>query len=475
MEYRTDVLIIGGGASGMAAAAAASEKNAKVLVLEAKRAVGGNGLFPRGIFAAGSRLQRRLLIDIDKDRMFHTCMEHSHWKIDPDIVRTLINTSGNTIDWLEKKGVEFKDVVRHIPGQNPAVFHITDTHKNVGKAVIESLESAVLSADAVILKHTQGKKLIIESHGEIAGAYAESGTGESVTVRAGKTILCTGGFAGNSELIRKFYPHFNPEAVGEGPGMRHKGDGLIMALKAGADIEGNFAMEMAAPKIKGHGPLNLLLGKPWNIWINQKGNRFADEGIVYNFSHAANAALRQPGSEMWVLFDESMKNRTLNQGRDIIELIHLPENSESELEDTIRKARKDGVLCKTDSLDEIALFIGCPAESLKKTVSAYNHGCRSNRDEQYAKKPDSLQALTDPPYYAIKAGTDMLITHGGIRVNRNFQALSPRFEPLENLYVAGVDFGGADADVYNVGMSGHGFGFAVNSGRIAGEHAASGV
>ena len=42
---------------------------------------------------------------------------------------------------------------------------------------------------------------------------------------------------------------------------------------------------------------------------------------------------------------------------------------------------------------------------------------------------------------------------------------------LENLYAAGVDFGGADADVYNVVMSGHGFGFAVNSGRIAGENA----
>jgi hypothetical protein len=30
----------------------------------------------------------------------------------------------------------------------------------------------------------------------------------------------------------------------------------------------------------------------------------------------------------------------------------------------------------------------------------------------------------------------------------------------------------ADADVYNVTMSGHGFGFAVNSGRMAGENAA---
>lgn len=67
----------------------------------------------------------------------------------------------------------------------------------------------------------------------------------------------------------------------------------------------------------------------------------------------------------------------------------------------------------------------------------------------------------------------MLITHGGIRVNEKFQALNKDYEVCRNLYVAGVDFGGADADVYNVNMSGHGFGFAVNSGRIAGETAAA--
>ena len=65
----------------------------------------------------------------------------------------------------------------------------------------------------------------------------------------------------------------------------------------------------------------------------------------------------------------------------------------------------------------------------------------------------------------------MLITHGGIRVNERFEALGGDYKPVENLYVAGVDFGGADADVYNVVMSGHGFDFAVNSGRIAGENA----
>ena len=52
MELKTEILIIGGGASGMAAAVAAAEMGAEVTVAEANAAVGGNGLFPRGIFGA---------------------------------------------------------------------------------------------------------------------------------------------------------------------------------------------------------------------------------------------------------------------------------------------------------------------------------------------------------------------------------------------------------------------------------------
>ena len=58
--------------------------------------------------------------------------------------------------------------------------------------------------------------------------------------------------------------------------------------------------------------------------------------------------------------------------------------------------------------------------------------------------------LGDGPLYAIRAGADMLITHGGIRVNEYFQALDNQYRQVKNLYVAGVDFGGVDADEYKM-------------------------
>lgn len=81
-QMKTELLVIGGGAAGLAAAAAAAEQGTKVIVTEAMAAVGGNGLFPRGVFAVDSVLQRKRLIFADTDEIFTRCMEYSHWKID---------------------------------------------------------------------------------------------------------------------------------------------------------------------------------------------------------------------------------------------------------------------------------------------------------------------------------------------------------------------------------------------------------
>ena len=66
----TELLVIGGGAAGLAAATAAAEKGVQTTVVEAMAAVGGNGLFPRGVFAVDSVLQRKRLIFADTDEIF---------------------------------------------------------------------------------------------------------------------------------------------------------------------------------------------------------------------------------------------------------------------------------------------------------------------------------------------------------------------------------------------------------------------
>jgi fumarate reductase flavoprotein subunit len=83
-----------------------------------------------------------------------------------------------------------------------------------------------------------------------------------------------------------------------------------------------------------------------------------------------------------------------------------------------------------------------------------------------------LMPLRTPPYYAIKCGLGLVTTHGGVKINHQMEVLNLQDTPIRGLYAAGVETGGTDADTYNVFLSGHSFGFTINSGRIAGENAA---
>ncbi|MGN0733860.1 MAG: FAD-binding protein [Emergencia sp.] len=471
-SYETELLIIGGGAAGMSAAASALEKNIKTTLIECNSQVGGNGIFPRGIFAIDSIVQRNKLVYCSRDEIFRRCMEYSHWKIDGRIIRRLLNKSGDTISWLIEKGVHFTDVVHHVPNQFPEVYHITSKEEPAGRAIIKRLQEFCEGRGLVVMTSARGEKLLTNEAGEVCGAVCVDRQNKRIAIKAKKVIICTGGFSGNKEMIGKYYPDLDINRITEGGGIRHNGEGIKMAVEAGADIEGNFAMEMAAPKIKGHGPLNMILGKPYNIWINSFGKRFADESIVFNFSMAANACMRQPGGKVWVVFNQDILDHLLTRERNIIEDIHLPDNVKLNLLHSLEAAVEEGIAAKSENLKGIAEFIGCRPEVLKATVHDYVTSWTISNDAEFAKDERYIYDMSNGPYYAIEAGVDMLVTHGGIRVNEDFKALNSEYSPIENLFVAGVDFGGADAGVYNVEMSGHGFGFAVNSGRIAGETAA---
>ena len=51
----------------------------------------------------------------------------------------------------------------------------------------------------------KGKTLLQNADGSVCGAVCETKDGE-VTIHAQKVILCTGGFAGNDEMVEQYYP-----------------------------------------------------------------------------------------------------------------------------------------------------------------------------------------------------------------------------------------------------------------------------
>ncbi|MCL2877168.1 MAG: FAD-binding protein, partial [Acidobacteria bacterium] len=61
-----------------------------------------------------------------------------------------------------------------------------------------------------------------------------------------------------------------------------------------------------------------------------------------------------------------------------------------------------------------------------------------------------------------------MTTLGGIRVNKELQALDKDLKPIPGLYVTGKDVGGLFVGSYSLhSASGTTFGFAIGSGRMA--------
>ena len=112
-------------------------------------------------------------------------------------------------------------------------------------------------------------------------------------------------------------------------------------------------------------------------------------------------------------------------------------------------------------------------EVLKNTVEEYNEMCDLHCDTQFNKNPKFLHKLTGKGKYLVgKFYLGAYGTIGGIRINKYCEVLDDNFMPIEGLYSAGSDANTIYGDSYNFTLPGNTMGFAVNSGRMAGESVA---
>ena len=118
--------------------------------------------------------------------------------------------------------------------------------------------------------------------------------------------------------------------------------------------------------------------------------------------------------------------------------------------------------------------MGATPKVLKETIKEYNASCDHGYDELMSKDRDYLFPLRTPPFYALKCYQGFLGTIGGIKINHHMQVLNHDDDPIPGLYAVGCAAGGWESDTYCLALSGSAFGFALNSGRIAGENAAKG-
>ena len=97
-----------------------------------------------------------------------------------------------------------------------------------------------------------------------------------------------------------------------------------------------------------------------------------------------------------------------------------------------------------------------------------------NHHLEYNKPAEFLSPVKTGPYYAFEQALAYFTTVGGLKVSNDAQVIDKDGKVIPGLYAGGSDAGGIYGDTYDVGLAaGSQVGWAVNSGRMAAQHAAT--
>ncbi len=467
-----DVVVIGSGVSGLSAALSAAEAGAKVVVFEKLRSLGGTSNFFKGTFAVESRYQKERYITFGKDEAFKDIMEYSHWRANPRLVRAIVNQSASTIEWLEEQGVEFTELTINMPN-SPETYHLI---KGEGAAVVKTLVTCA-QEQGVTIKSGIPVTRIIKSGNGIAGVVVE-GDEDDIQVAAKAVVIASGGFLNNKEWVKKYTGFDLMENLLPVGNVDKNGDGIRMAFEIGAAEEGMGTVELfrigpSRQELGAGGRVSVAVIQP-DLWVNQAGERFCDEGITFFDTSEGNANARNKEGYTYSIFDDGVIKRMAEEGIDKgITPDTLP-GQKIDLSEDLQVAMNNPTdeFCAADSIEELAGKIGIEPEVLKATLDEYNAYCEIGYDDLFNKNRRYLRPLTGPKFYAARANTVCLGTMGGIKVNEKMEVVDKQDKIIPGLYAVGYDAGGMYGNDYGMHItSGLSSAFAMNSGRIAGKSA----
>lgn len=483
-EY--DVVVVGGGAAGkMAAYTAAKEGGLKVALLEKMKETGGTSIYTEDLTAFNSveQQERKTPPKFTGTPFDHyptyaegyaRYMDYSHQRANPDVVRVQLYETAETVQLYRDLGAECVNVFVFAFNQ-PNELNTAHRYEGLGERMQELLLRATINAGVDIFTSTPAKKLLANG-GAVEGVEAVDAQGNKLLIGAKAVVLASGGFGNNPEMVRKYaWQHWSANYTSQCVPTENTGDGLNMALEVGADGKTSPGCVMNIPCAWG----KLLTAHTTGagiqpiIWVNNRGERFANEEMGFSFMNAGSSIIKQPKGTAYAILDSDQVKYYMEEGSEISlgefivfnqKLTHL----QTELDQDI----KQGTAWKGDTFEELANAIDdVNANALIATLNEYNEFCKDGVDKKHFKQAQYLRPLIKPPFYAIRMAASILTTIGGIRVNGNMQVTDENYDPIPGLYATGNDASGLYGDTYNLDVPGTASGFAHASGRKAARHA----
>lgn len=455
-----DLAIIGGGASGLFAAWSALEKGVeKIVLLENLKKTGGNSAMAGAmIYAVNTPYISPELNDLEAE--YSEALYFHHYDlIEPELLRSWLFESANTIRWLEDKGYEMRlcelgEGYTHIMADSPGVswFH------HVLRPLTEELEQRGVEV------RTQTTALSIEkdASGHVCGVNVRSSDGAEELVSARSVLLACGGFMANRELLHSYFPSYYTEdsfyQIVPSPA-----NGIELARSAGAKLNADCTLVKESGMCFTPGPRSpgRIFAMDGSVFINKFGRRYVNESL-WNQNYSANAMLRQPDREVYTIYS----SETLSSVMDSTLPFDFRSNREVYMS-FLKEAAEEGRECRFfDTLEDMALWIGAEPEVLCETIANYNRYCEEGYDPEQTKPARFLKPLLSGPYLAVRIKPMYIDTIGPVVVDGSLHVLGADSRPIPGFYAAGVIAAGWEGRDYM--RFGSALSFSTTSGRLAG-------
>jgi fumarate reductase flavoprotein subunit len=461
MENLTsDVLVVGAGLAGFTAAVRSCEQGTKVLLIDKSSGELGDGniLMASGSLRAGGKSPRT-----DPKELYDFVM--SEGVAYPDLVRSWSETCNRAVDWLIASGVKIDEGPsgRVWLDQSGEVSLAPVYKKDVGTRALAKLKQRFAQLGGRYLNRIEGNSLIVES-GRVRGVVGKRGD-DQIDLRAGATILTTGGFSANKEMVNQ---HIGPHAdqCKLRGSKQDTGDGLRMALAVGAKavnlqyFYGHLISRKALvdDRFWPYPRLDSFVDE--GILIDRNGDRFVDEGrgdvaVANELARSADVT----GSVL--LFDR----QSWEAARD-----DAFSNSVKTPAPNPWLMDNNGEIFSDPTIEGLARRITVDEGRLAATLRDYNRAVEGNPAQSLAVPRTGKAKPLLAPFYGLRVVPGITFTMGGILISGRAQALNQAEQPIPGLFAAGDAIGGLMGGFCG-GYTG-GLMQAVVTGILAGENAA---
>lgn len=450
-DLTCDVLVIGTGAAGGAAAMAAAEAGAKVIAIEKLATIGGtSAMAGGGIAAPESSEQKKYGIEDTCEAYVDLWVEYNHNEyfrkdsgMDEDRIRFVVGQAAGLIDWLEENGFEFGRPMSFDLIEGVDRFHYASNGKPTDLLYAKNQELGV-----EYWMETKATALLTDENGNCIGATVEK-DGQTFNIYAKGTVLATGGFGNNQEMMERFTPVDAAQVAYFYGSAGQTGEGILMAEAIGAAVYEKGA-RLGMSYVVGDGTNAELtsLGGPWSQApiVDNTGVRFVNE-----YCHSLNypSLIYRHAAPYYCIYGSDREDYAAILANNV----------------------DDPAVTSADTLEELADKLGFDKQAFLDCIAVYNAAKDTGVDAAFGARVDFMNFATVGPFYAVQIAPQYTGTIGGVVTDTSAQVLRADGTAIGGLYAAGEASNGALYDL--VYMSGSSFLNALSMGRIAGENAAN--